>query len=64
VLAARRAASAPALERLWERLALGSLAAVLAVLVLCAALELPHLRDARPLNPGVENVVAQLVWRL
>jgi hypothetical protein len=55
---------APARERVWERLAFASLAAVVAVAAVCAALELPHLRDARPLDPGMENIVAQLVWRL
>ncbi len=64
VLAAGGPPPAPAVERVWERLALGWLAAVMAGLAVCAALELPHLRDARPLNPGVENIVAQLVWRL
>ena len=33
-------------------------------LVLAAAIEAPHLRDTRPLEPGVADTVAQLVWRL
>lgn len=55
-------ATAP--ESLWERLALRSLAGALALLALCMVLELPHLRDSRPLAPGLENAVAQLVWSL
>ena len=46
------------------RLALRWLACVIAGLAVCAALELPHLHDTHPLNPGVENAIAQLVWRL
>jgi hypothetical protein len=49
---------------LWERMALGSLAGVLALLLICAAFELPHLRDAQPLDPRIGNTVAQLVWAL
>ena len=49
---------------LWERLAVRLLAGAVGLLVLCAAIELPHLRDARPLEPGVENTVAQVVWTL
>lgn len=64
VLAARHALAEPALERAWERLALSWLACVVAGLAVCAALELPHLRDSHPLKPGVENTVAQLLWRL
>jgi hypothetical protein len=48
----------------WERFALGSLAGVLALLAICAVLELPHFRDSRPLEPGVENTIAQIVWSL
>ncbi len=64
VLAARRSPAEPATERIWERMAFGWLAVAVAGLVVCAALELPHLRDSQPLNPGVENTVAQLLWRL
>lgn len=64
VLAAGQPPAEPALERVWERLALSGLACVAAGLAVCAALELPHLRDSHPLNPGVENTVAQLLWRL
>ena len=55
---------APGLEVLWMRLALRVLAGAVGVLIVCAALELPHFRDARPLEPGVENTVAQIVWAL
>ena len=59
-LAARNSKPDAALEKLAWRLLAG--AAVL--LVVCAVLEMPHLRDAQPLNPEVENTVAQLVWSL
>ncbi len=55
---------APGPEVLWVRLALRVLAGAVGVLIVCAALELPHLRDARPLEPGLENTVAQIVWAL
>lgn len=48
----------------WRRLSRGSLAVVYAVLVICAVMEWPHFRDRRPLDPGIENTVAQLVWAL
>mgnify|MGYP003549342781 CR=1 FL=1 len=35
-----------------------------AVLLVCAAVELPHFRNTQPLKPGIENTVAQLVWSL
>jgi hypothetical protein len=53
-----------ALEALWERLAMRWLAGVAAVLVVCAALELPNLRAAPLLKPGIENTVTQLAWKL
>ena len=28
------------------------------------AVEMPHLRDPKPLEPGIENAVAQVVWAL
>ena len=64
VLACGRQPSEPSPETVWERFALGSLAGALALLTICAALEMPHLRDARPLEPGIENTVAQIVWLL
>lgn len=51
-------------ELAWDRLAARWLAGAVAVLVVCAAVELPHFRDAQPLEPGIENAVAQLVWSL
>jgi hypothetical protein len=54
----------PGPEILWVRLTLRVLAGAVGVLIVCAALELPHLRDARPLEPGLENTVAQIVWAL
>jgi len=52
------------LEFLVERLTLRLLTGALAFLALCAALEVPHLRDTQPLQPGVENAVAQILWSL
>ncbi len=64
VLAAAGAPASPAWEPVWCRLSLGWLAGALAALAICALLELPHLRETPPLDPGVENTVAQLIWRL
>jgi hypothetical protein len=58
------AGSAASVEDAWERLAPRWLAVALAVLAFCAAIEMPHLREMHPLNPGVENTIAQLLWRL
>jgi len=58
------AAPSSSMDLLWLRLAMRSLTGAIAVLIICAMLELPHLRDARPLDPGLENTVAQLVWSL
>jgi hypothetical protein len=54
----------PGLELIWRRLALRSFAGAVIVLILCAVLEWPHFRDQRPLDPGLENTVARLVWTL
>ena len=51
-------------DGLWLRLTWRVLAGAVGVLIVCAALELPHLRDACPLEPGLENTVAQIVWVL
>jgi hypothetical protein len=51
-------------SRIWERMALGSLAGVAALLAVCLAVELPHCRDSQPFNPRIGNTVAQLVWSL
>ncbi len=64
VAALVRQSQAPGVEMLWVRLTLRSLAGVCVVLLACAALELPHFRDAHPLDPGIENTVAQLIWSL
>ena len=63
-VAAQRSSEMVSLEVVWQRLTLRSLRWIAALLVLCAILELPHLRDRRPLEPGIEDTVAQLVWRL
>ena len=52
------------LEMVWQRLTYGALGFIAAVLVVCAVLELPYLRDRKPLEPGIENTVAQLVWSI
>ena len=54
----------PAPDAAWERLAMRLLAGTVGLLVVCAVLEMPHLRNQQPLDPGVENTVAQLVWSL
>jgi hypothetical protein len=64
-IAARAIAGQPqSLESVWQYLALRLLAGALGALLLAAAIEVPHLRDARPLEPGVADTVAQLVWLL
>jgi hypothetical protein len=52
------------LEAVWQRLTLRSLRWIGAVLLICFAFELTHLRQRRPLETGIENTVAQLVWNL
>ncbi len=64
VVALGRQQQVPGPEALWLRLALRVLAGAVGVLIVCAALELPHMRDARQLDPGLENTVAQIVWVL
>ena len=51
-------------EFAWDRGLARLLAGAVAVLLVCAAVELPHFRDSQPLKPGIENAVAQLVWSL
>ncbi len=64
-VAARAAQPASVLMGLaWDRLLPRLLAGSMVVLILCAVLEAPHWRDDRPLEPGIENAVAQLVWSL
>ena len=52
------------IELVWQRLTFAALGVIAAILVVCAVLEAPHLRDRRPLEPGIENAVAQLVWSI
>ncbi len=54
----------PSLEDVWQHLIVRWLAGAVTLLVLCAVIELPHFRDTQPLDPGIENTVAQLVWSL
>jgi hypothetical protein len=54
----------PSGEEIWGRLTLRLLSVALPVLVLCAILEAPHLRHSPSLESGVENTVAQILWRL
>ncbi len=62
---AQPSASPPiSLELVWQRLTFGVLGVIAAALVVCAALELPYFRDRQPLEPGIENTVAQLVWSI
>lgn len=60
---ARQAQASPG-DTISPRQALAWLGGALAVLALCAMLELPHWQANPPLQTGVENVVAQLVWSL
>jgi hypothetical protein len=66
VLALAREPAAPqvTIELVWQRLTFAALGVIAAILVVCAALEAPHLRDRKPLEPGIENAVAQLVWSI
>ncbi len=64
VLARSKVATAPSVEELLGRLTVRLLAVVVPVLMVCFFLEAPHLRAQSPLDAGVENTVAQLVWRL
>ncbi len=55
---------AASVEFAWDRVLARLLAGAVAVLLVCAAVELPHFRDTQTLKPGIENTVAQLVWSL
>jgi len=48
----------------WNNWVLPLLGAMTTVLLVSAVLEWPHLRGPRPLETGIENAVAQLVWSL
>ena len=54
----------PSPEELFGRLSFRMLAGAVALLIVFAVLEAPHLRAACPLETGVEDAVAQLVWSL
>jgi len=54
----------PSQAEVFGLLAFRMLAGAVALLILCAMLEAPHLRGSRPLETGVEDTVAQLVWSL
>jgi hypothetical protein len=54
----------PTQEEILGQLAFRMLAGAVAILIFCTVMEAPHLRGARPLETGVEDTVAQLVWSL
>jgi hypothetical protein len=64
VLSQKRPTMENGLEVVWERLAMRLMAAMAGVLLVCAALDLPNLRAAPWLKPGIENTVCQVVWKL
>lgn len=64
VLAQSRFPADSVREDIWGRLIVRFLGVAVPVLVLCAALEGPHLRRAPSLESGVENTVAEILWRL
>lgn len=51
-------------DPLWDRLLPRLLAGATLVLALCLAMEVPYWTRVQPLDPGIENTVAQLVWSL
>ncbi len=54
----------PSALPVWERLLARFLTGATAALVICAAMEWRYFRDRQPLDPGIENAVAELVWTL
>lgn len=64
IVARAYAAKAPSAEEWGFRLALRSLAGILALVLVLALLELPHWRPRTVLDPKIENTVAQLLWSL
>lgn len=56
--------SSPLPDPLWDRLLPRLLAGATLVLALCLAMEFPYWTRVLPLDPGIENTVAQLVWSL
>jgi len=63
-VATREPSESVSLELIWQRLALRSLTGIAVCLVACAVFEIPRWRVHRPLETGIENTVAQLIWRL
>jgi hypothetical protein len=51
-------------EEVFGQLAFRMLTGAVALLILCMMMEAPHLQGPRPLETGVEDTVAQLVWSL
>jgi hypothetical protein len=64
VLARASIPEAPGLAEVWQALVTRLLAGSVAMLLLCTALEWPHLWERPTLQTGVENTVAQLLWSL
>jgi hypothetical protein len=64
VVARAAASDLNPLTEVWQALVVRLLAGSVGLLLICAAIELPHLRETKPLEPGIENAVAQLVWSL
>jgi len=64
VLARASVPETPGLAEVWQALVARLLAGSVALLLLCTALEWPHLRERPTLQTGVENTVAQLLWSL
>ena len=61
---ARPQPESSSMELAWQRLTWRWLAVVGTALLVCAAMEWPHLGEQKLLEPGIENTVAQLVWSL
>jgi hypothetical protein len=51
-------------EAVWERLALRLVWGAATMLLVCAALEAPHLRGASLFDCGVEDSMTQVIWSL
>ena len=64
VVARTAVQNGPVLEEIWRALIVRLLGGAVGLLLLCALMEMPHLRDRQPFEPGIENAVAQLVWSL
>ncbi|MHC1762709.1 MAG: hypothetical protein AB9869_00175 [Verrucomicrobiia bacterium] len=61
---ARAHTSVQSTDDLWGRLTLRVLGVAVPVFLVCAMFEGPYLRRSPSLDSGVENTVAQIVWRL